>query len=231
LIYQVSNNPPQGITLKISVISADIGFSYSVKFLIPGEDQLLELDGYHIDEKIHESSHSLTYRAHRESDNKKVIIKVLTDEYPSQAAIVGYMREFEFLTMLKEAPGVINPIELKTHGNSPVLIFEDFMGTSLKRLVEAQTFSLEKCIFIALEVARCLEDIHAAQIVHKDINPANIIYNLETNQIKVIDFGISTALLKENPIAVNANAFEGTPAYVSPEQDLMRCFKALRNVS
>jgi len=37
-------------------------------------------------------------------------------------------------------------------------------------------------------------EIHAARIIHKDINPANIIYNPQTDEVKVIDFGISARL-------------------------------------
>ncbi|MBW4572312.1 MAG: hypothetical protein KME31_31295 [Tolypothrix carrinoi HA7290-LM1] len=32
-------------------------------------------------------------------------------------------------------------------------------------------------------------------IIHKDINPSNIVLNRTTGQVKIIDFGISTVLL------------------------------------
>ncbi|WP_210407198.1 AAA family ATPase, partial [Hydrocoleum sp. CS-953] len=63
-----------------------------------------------------------------------------------------------------------------------------------------------------------LGQIHAENIIHKDINPANIIYNPKTKQLKIIDFGISTRLTRENPILKNPNVLEGTLAYISPEQ-------------
>lgn len=60
--------------------------------------------------------------------------------------------------------------------------------------------------------------IHASNIIHKDINPANIVFNPETEIIKIIDFGISTQLTRENPTLKNPNVLEGTLAYTSPEQ-------------
>jgi len=54
--------------------------------------------------------------------------------------------------------------------------------------------------------------------MHKDINPSNIVWNPDTNQLKIIDFGISTELSREHPEIRNPNVLEGTLAYMSPEQ-------------
>ncbi len=67
-------------------------------------------------------------------------------------------------------------------------------------------------------MAEILGAIHAGNIIHKDINPSNIVYNPETGQVKIIDFGISTVLSRENPTLSNPNVLEGTLAYMSPEQ-------------
>ncbi len=60
--------------------------------------------------------------------------------------------------------------------------------------------------------------IHTANIIHKDINPSNIVYNLATKELKIIDFGLATFLPKENPKLKNPKVLEGTLAYISPEQ-------------
>ncbi|HBL13495.1 MAG TPA: hypothetical protein DD379_19275, partial [Cyanobacteria bacterium UBA11162] len=44
------------------------------------------------------------------------------------------------------------------------------------------------------------------------------IFNSETGQIKVIDFGISSIFTKETPLLKNPQVLEGTLAYMSPEQ-------------
>ncbi len=63
-----------------------------------------------------------------------------------------------------------------------------------------------------------LGEIHANNIIHKDINPANILFHPETGEIKIIDFGISTVFSRETPTLKNPNVLEGTIAYMSPEQ-------------
>jgi predicted ATPase/serine phosphatase RsbU (regulator of sigma subunit) len=71
---------------------------------------------------------------------------------------------------------------------------------------------------LAIQIADTLGQIHAANIIHKDINPANIVWNQTTNQLKIIDFGISSRLPRENPVLKNPEQLEGTLAYISPEQ-------------
>lgn len=71
---------------------------------------------------------------------------------------------------------------------------------------------------IAIKITKVLESIHIRNIIHKDIIPSNIVINLETNQLKIIDFGISTILPIENPIIHSPTILEGTLAYMSPEQ-------------
>ena len=55
-------------------------------------------------------------------------------------------------------------------------------------------------------------------MIHKDINPSNIVFNPVSKQLKIIDFGISTKLGSEHTALSSPNALEGTLAYISPEQ-------------
>lgn len=80
-----------------------------------------------------------------------------------------------------------------------MIILEDFGGSSLnhwlKEGVEKQhILPLEEFLPIAIKIAESLAHIHTANIIHKDINPSNIVYNPNTETLKIIDFGISTQL-------------------------------------
>jgi len=55
-------------------------------------------------------------------------------------------------------------------------------------------------------------------VIHKNINPSNIIWNTKTDQVKIIDFGIASRLPSESFILKNPGQLEGTLAYLSPEQ-------------
>ncbi len=55
-------------------------------------------------------------------------------------------------------------------------------------------------------------------LIHKDINPANILCNPKTGELKLIDFGIATRLSHQRPAFRNPGVMEGTACYISPEQ-------------
>jgi serine/threonine protein kinase len=178
---------------------------------------MISISGYQILAQIYESANSEVYRAIGETDGQRVILKVLKQDYPTPAELTRYKQEYE-LTRTLNKDGVVKAYGLEKYHNTFVMFVEDFGGESLKILRENYQFSLGEFLSIALKVATSLGQIHAAKIIHKDINPANIVLHQETQQLKIIDFGISTRLTRENPTLKNPNVLEGTLAYISPEQ-------------
>ncbi len=77
---------------------------------------------------------------------------------------------------------------------------------------------IQEFLCLAIKITETLGQIHAANIIHKDINPSNIVLNRETKEVKIIDFGLSTILTRENLTLKHPNVLEGTLAYISPEQ-------------
>ena len=176
-----------------------------------------KITGCQILTQIYESANSLVYRAIRERDRQPVIIKVLKEDYPTPAELTRYKQEYE-ITRSLNLDGAIKAYDLQRYQNTLVMLLEDFDGESLKILITRRTFALVDFLTIAIKVAESLSALHAANIIHKDINPSNLVFNPETGQIKIIDFGISTVLSRENPTIRNPNVLEGTLAYMSPEQ-------------
>jgi predicted ATPase/GAF domain-containing protein/tRNA A-37 threonylcarbamoyl transferase component Bud32 len=172
---------------------------------------------YQLIEKIYESANSLVYRGILKPDNQPIILKILKENYPTPAELTRYKQEYE-ITRFLNAENVIKAYDLWRYKNTLIMLLEDFGGQSLKLLISKNTFSLEEFLTIAIKTADSLAAIHAANIIHKDINPANIVYNPETGQLKIIDFGISTRLSQENQTVCNINQLEGTLAYIAPEQ-------------
>ena len=175
------------------------------------------LPGYQILALIYQSANSEVYQAIREIDNQKVILKVLKKNYPTPSELTHYKQEYELIRTL-DIEGVIKAYSLEKYQHTLVIILEDFGGESLKILIEKHKFSLPEIIQITIKTVITLGQIHSKNIIHKDINPSNIVYHCETEKLKIIDFGISTQLTKENPTVKNPNVLEGTLAYISPEQ-------------
>ena len=178
---------------------------------------MLIFPGYQILAQIYESASSLVYRACRDGDYQPVILKLLKTGYPTPIELTRYKQEYE-ITRSLWLEGVVSAYSLQKHQNTLVMSLEDFGGESLEIWSALRSFTLSEFLSLAIAVAKTVGEIHAANIIHKDINPSNIVLNWETKQVKVIDFGISTVFTRENPTIKNPNVLEGTLAYMSPEQ-------------
>jgi predicted ATPase/class 3 adenylate cyclase/tRNA A-37 threonylcarbamoyl transferase component Bud32 len=178
---------------------------------------MLLIPGVAVVTLLYESANSLVYRALREADKVPVILKLLKGSYPTAQELVRYRTEYRITRKLKDA-GVVQVYELQKYQNSLVMFIEDFGGESLKIWMQHRQFTIEEFLQIAIAATEILGQIHSAHIIHKDINPSNIIYNPATKELKLIDFGISTELTRETPSLKNPNVLEGTLAYISPEQ-------------
>ena len=113
---------------------------------------------------------------------------------------------------------LIKTYELLRYQNSLVIILEDFGGQSLKLLQSQNQWGLEKFLTIAIKITESLAAIHKNNIIHKDINPSNIVYNPQTEKLKIIDFGISSRLSQEFLTVLPPEQLEGTLSYIAPEQ-------------
>jgi serine/threonine protein kinase len=116
----------------------------------------------------------------------------------------------------KNSDSIIKAYELQRLDSTLTMVLEDFEGQSLKLLISQRQLGLDEFLHIAIKTTVGLVAIHQANIIHKDINPSNIVYNPQTEQLKIIDFGISTQLAQEVIIACSPNQIEGTLAYIAP---------------
>ncbi len=178
---------------------------------------MIVLPNYQRLKQIYESNSSIVYRAIRTSDRQAVILKLLKQDYPSREEILRYKQEYE-ITQRANLEGICQSFSLEKYHNTFLITFEDFGGESLKIWMTHDLFNLAEILRIAQATTETLAKVHRANIIHKDINPSNIVYNRNSGEIKLIDFGISTILSQENSTLKNPNFLEGTLAYMSPEQ-------------
>ncbi|WP_305081054.1 AAA family ATPase [Okeania sp. KiyG1] len=166
---------------------------------------------------MYESPNSLVYKATLKENNNPIILKILKENYPIPLELIRYKQEYE-ITRSLNVDSIIKAYDLQRYENSLVILLEDFGGQSLKLLISQSQLNLENFLTIAIKTTESLAAIHKSNIIHKDINPSNIVYNPQTKQLKIIDFGISTRLSQEFLTVVPPNQLEGTLAYIAPEQ-------------
>ena len=126
------------------------------------------------------------------------------------------MRHEQEILAAIDIEGVIKTNGLEEHQNRPFLILEDFSGDSVKSLFNSGALNIEACLRIAIKLSDILANLHKCDVIHRDINPHNILFVPKTGEVKLIDFGISSRLSESNEDRPDLP--EGTMAYMSPEQ-------------
>ncbi|GAB4302093.1 MAG: AAA family ATPase [Oscillatoriaceae cyanobacterium] len=187
---------------------------------------MLQIPGYIIGEQLHNGNKTRVYRGIATSNQKPVVIKILTSDSPTLAELVQFRNQHLIAKKIKH-PQIVKHLSLEKYGNSFAIIMEDFGGWSLaqylaNRISSHQNskikFFIKEYIHIAIQIVCALEGMAPHRIIHKDIKPDNIVINPQTMEVKLIDFSIASLLPKENQEIANPNILEGTLAYMSPEQ-------------
>ena len=158
-----------------------------------------------------------------------VVLKVqdlqLDEEVALKIVQVGLASDPAFLDRLKQEIRLARKIThrhvLRTHdfGESdgiPFVTMEYLKGITLRSLLDGRgRLPLPLVLRIARQVVEGLEAAHAVGVVHRDIKPTNVLFDVR-GDAKIMDFGLAAPVA--TVIAGEAEALIGSPRYMSPEQ-------------
>jgi len=157
------------------------------------------------------------YRSMRNQDERFFILKASGCEHPSLNDLNSLQHEYHILKQL-DSPYVIKAFDIIQSQHQWALVLEDIQGISLHEYLKKNTLSLEDFFKISLQLADALSALHLKNVIHKDINPGNILIDPRTLAVKLIDFSLSTQLNHETSDPLGVQNLEGTLVYISPEQ-------------
>ena len=175
------------------------------------------LPGYRVTHTLYESEHSLIYRGWRDADLLPVILKQFKPQSRHPDELTRFEREYA-LTRRLRSTRLIQAHELIHHDGRSIMVLEDIGGESLRALRLAGTWPLASVLTLAISLCESLDDLHQQQVIHKDLNPSNIVLNQTTGQMQLIDFGLASEFSGEYAALRHPHVIEGTLAYMSPEQ-------------
>ncbi|NOX51579.1 MAG: protein kinase, partial [Gammaproteobacteria bacterium] len=170
-----------------------------------------------MDQVIYESSSTLVHRGHWNS--KDVVFKKLKTSARTPTSIARYQREFD-LNQSLTSPHICQAIAFDDQEMQ--IVFEDDHGESLREFVSKHNLTFNEQLDIATELAKALQSIHDEDVIHRDLNPANILIITDevdggAYTVKLIDFGLATLTSKAYP-SQETISLTGTLPYISPEQ-------------
>jgi diguanylate cyclase (GGDEF)-like protein len=145
-----------------------------------------------------------------------VMIKYQNTDYPSLDLDSRWQNEFKILRAI-DSKWVIKAHALERHKKSHILVLEDFSSITLHNLIKANTLTFTQRLHIACQLTSALADVHRFQLIHRDLNPSNILIDPDTMQLKLCDFALATRLSHKQMPLLNHDLW-GKFEYISPEQ-------------
>jgi serine/threonine protein kinase len=178
------------------------------------------LEKYKLEEYVASGGMGAVYRSIQIHTGEQFAIKFLKPDILAKNPVYATLFESEVMAVQQiDHPNIVKIVENgKNDDDVPFMVMEWLEGQSLEDALNQNKFEIEKVYHIFRQVCDAFAYAHSKNILHLDINPANIFIvksDSEIDFIKVIDFGLSKILSSESGTTVTK--FIGTDRYCSPE--------------
>jgi eukaryotic-like serine/threonine-protein kinase len=168
------------------------------------------------------------YRAYDPVLEREVAVKVIRKDvlatHRGEQLLKRFKQEATLVAGLSH-PNIARVLDFGWQQDQPYLVMEILAGGSLKQQLESRQgrrYPWREAAQLLAPVAHALQAAHDAKIIHRDVKPANILFNRYGAPI-LTDFGIAKILEStENPGLTVSGKQVGTPAYMAPEQAAAR---------
>ena len=171
------------------------------------------LDRYKVVKQLGEGSFGRVFLARDEKLNRLVAIKIAKKTFKEQDRLTSFLEEARVLASL-DHPYIVPVYDVGNSEAEGVFFISKFIdGISLAGKLTQGPCPLDDAINLISRIADALHHAHEKGLVHRDIKPDNILIDHSGNP-HVADFGLALKVDYLN----NHSEFNGTPAYMSPEQ-------------
>jgi eukaryotic-like serine/threonine-protein kinase len=168
------------------------------------------IDRFELIEKLGKGAQGIVYLAKDVKLNRQVAVKTLLHKNKDGEQIFNEAKSVSSL----QHPNIIPLYEIGTHNEKPFLVYPYVKGQSLRQyLDENEKLTVINSTEIVSAVLDGLAHAHEKGIIHRDLNPSNILLD-ENDKPRIMDFGIST-FVGHNTGESN---IVGTVNYMAPEQ-------------
>jgi len=170
---------------------------------------------YEILEVIGVGGMAMVYKARCHRLNRLVAVKILKDEYASDADFRRrFHAESQAVAMLSH-PNIVAVYDVSRSEEIEYIVMELIDGITLKQYIHRTgALGWREALHYVTQIVKALSHAHSRGIIHRDIKPHNIMV-LRDGSVKVADFGIARFAAKQSTLTQEAL---GSVHYISPEQ-------------
>ncbi len=214
--------------------------------LAPEEIRGVTLGDHLVGPKVGEGGFATVHRGRQLSTQRLVAIKILRDGF-SEDVQSRFQQEAAYLSRL-DHPHIVSVIsygqETWSVPRSINLSQEDWFKETFRNSSPIKSFIVMEWIegepldnFVRnhdnqdpvgisrwfSQASSALASVHAANLIHRDIKPGNLMVTSPTEldpggDVQLMDFGIARSHHEARTLVTEAGTVFGTPAYMSPEQ-------------
>lgn len=161
---------------------------------------------------------SKVYKVKSVANTRLFAIKKVRFDQFDDSCVKGFKGEIDLLLRLKHSDRVVKLIDHAIGDGSIYLVMEcgelDLAHVFQNRINTSKTLDLQFVKYHVVEMLKCVQAVHEADIVHSDLKPANFLF--VKGMLKIIDFGIANAV-PDHTANIYRESQIGTPNYMAPE--------------
>ncbi|WP_042383068.1 serine/threonine-protein kinase [Streptacidiphilus melanogenes] len=173
-----------------------------------------KLGRYLLVDRLGAGSFATVWRAYDPELDTDVAVKVLADNWASNADVrERFLAEARLLRRIS-SPRVVRVHDVGVHEDRPYFVMDYVRGGTLaERIGQCPP---EEALRLAAEAGYAVQVLHNAGVVHRDVKPSNLLLDAEQTPegVLVADLGSAKQLADASGLTVTT----GTPAYMAPEQ-------------
>ena len=192
----------------------------STMLLENGQVEKPMLGRYQVEKELGKGAMGVVYLGRDPKINRVVAIKTMAlsqefDEEEIADVKARFFREAETAGRLNHQ-NIVTIFDAGEEHDLAYIAMEFLKGRDLVPFTKpGALLPLPQVVSIVARVADALGYAHRNNVVHRDVKPANIMYEPASDQVKVTDFGIARIT---DSSKTKTGMVLGTPSYMSPEQ-------------
>jgi len=172
---------------------------------------------YRIERLLGKGGMGAVFLAHDLTLEREVAIKVLPPDVAQDDQVVRRFQQEAKTAAKLDHPNIIPIYRVESEGGLNYFVMKYVAGTSLEDLLDTkEPLPVPEIQRVLWEAACALGHAHQRGVVHRDVKPANIMFDHD-GRVMLTDFGISKALQAATGLTATGMII-GTPHYMSPEQ-------------